>query len=393
MRFRSFGSLILLLFTSLITLPLAIFLQRVWKKQDIDTSKFFGMSVNLDKEPEQTLSYVRELNIKNLLIRFPMWEIHQIQSYQQWIRQFNDHTIVLNIIQDPTLSKSEQINAFELIFKSFSEYVQYFQIGTTINRGKWGFYSVRTYLVFYQSAFKVARTSYPNIKLLGPSVIDFEYHYNAQAMFNFFPIHYDACSALLYTDRTVTPENKQFGFSLLGKIDFLYSLVRLSPKSDNRIFITETNWPLKDSGKFAPTSQKECVSEEAFANYMVRYYLLALGSRKVEAVYWHQLIAAGFGLIDPRDHLRKRSAFDAFKTMLEQLQGATEIKLIQHRHYFQLNYTMAHDKRSVLWTNDTSFILALASNTACLSRDGKHFKSDQLTLSGQPTYLLSNEHL
>ena len=90
MRLQSLGSLLLLLLTSSIFLPLAIALQKLWKKQRIDSSKFFGMSINIDKEPKETLSFVQELNIKNLLIRFPMWEISKIATYKEWISSFKD---------------------------------------------------------------------------------------------------------------------------------------------------------------------------------------------------------------------------------------------------------------------------------------------------------------
>jgi len=146
------------------------------------------MSVNLDKEPSLTPALVNELGIKHLLVRFPMSDIQNIQSYIDFIQTLNTDSILLNVMQDPsTLKDNAQLQKdFELIFKSFSPYVELFQIGTTINRSKWGFFSVNQYLCFYQVAYKLKIKNYPKIKLLGPSVIDFEYHYVIHALFNFF---------------------------------------------------------------------------------------------------------------------------------------------------------------------------------------------------------------
>ena len=370
----------MLVLTAMVTLPFGWILQKFWRPSPVLVRPFFGMSVNFDKVPTQTQALIEQLNVQTLLVRFPMWELSRIDEYRAWIDTFSKYHIVLNVIQDPTRSPQELREAFTRIFDTFAPSVQTFQIGTTINRAKWGFYSIRDYLKFYQVAYDVAHSHDVAIELIGPSMIDFEYYYTTQALFNFFPLRFDATSALLYVDRSGSPENTQFGFDLIGKIDLLYSLVRLSPKTGNRIIITETNWPLENSGKYAPTSPKECVSEEEFANYMVRYYLLALASGKVEAVYWHQLIAVGFGLVDPRD-MRKRAAFYAFKTMLEELQGATIQGLVRHKVYFELRY----DDKTVLWTNDVTY--DLDKKASYRDRDGAWFENVPLRLSGRPIYV------
>ena len=69
-----------------------------------------------------------------------------------------------------------------------------------------GFFWVQKNLwIFYMVASKIKEDKYPNIKLLGPSVIDFEYYYNARAMFN-LKKKYDITSALLYVDRRGAPQ-------------------------------------------------------------------------------------------------------------------------------------------------------------------------------------------
>lgn len=373
-------------------LPIAFLLQKLWFKPRIKSENFFGMSVNFDKAPHQTLDFVKDLNIKNLLIRFKMDDLDNIGTFKSWLQTFKDQEITLNIIQDPNMKKDTLESSFKTIFSNFYPHVKNYQIGTTINRSKWGFYSVNEYLSFFRTAYKLKK-NYPGIQLLGPSVIDFEYFYTTQALFNPFLISYDACSALLYVDRTVTPENKQFGFNLLGKINLLYSLIKLSPKSKNRLIITETNWPIENSGKYSPTSDLECVSEEDFANYMLRYYLLALGSSKVEAVYWHQLIAVGFGLINPNKELQKRQAYFVFKTMVSELQDATGIKLNVHKEYYELSYSNIQYKARILWTNNQNVSFKESGPFTYKDKEGNLLQSEHLELTASPLYLINKEYL
>jgi hypothetical protein len=171
-------------------------------------------------------------------------------------------------------------------------------------------------------------------------VIDFEYHYTIRSLFNFFPIKYDTFTALLYVDRRGSPENKQMGFDLKRKIHLLKAIMMLSPKTTEKLYITETNWPLSNTAPYAPTSEKESVDVESYALYMVQYYLISLAAG-VERVYWHQLIAPGYGLIDNRDGIKKYPAFEAYKTMLSLLKGAvlressldTKVRFMRFSHH------------------------------------------------------------
>jgi hypothetical protein len=94
----------------------------------------------------------------------------------------------------------------------------------------------------------------------------------------------------------------------------LYSLVKLSKKTTNNIYITEVNWPLSNTAPYAPTSEKECVSEMEYTKFMTQYLHIAKESGKIQRVYWHQLIASGYGLVDNRyGKIRKTPAFENFR--------------------------------------------------------------------------------
>ena len=347
------------------------------------------MSVNLDKEPELTPEYTDELNLKHLLVRFPMSDIKNIEAYVEFVKSLKCESILLNVMQDPLTIKDFPLlkEHFALIFESFSPYVKQFQIGTTINRSKWGFFSVNQYLRFYQVAYTIKKQKFPELKLLGPSVIDFEYHYVIHALFNFFRLKFDAISALLYVDRRGAPENRQMGLDLIGKVQLLFALASLSTKSSNQIIITETNWPLTGTAPYAPTSEYECINEEDYANYMVRYYLLALCSNMVKSVYWHQLIAPGYGLIDNRDNkIIKRPAYYAFKTMLEQLDGAHIHHFLQHKAFYEIIAQRNDETFFIFWCNDTKFELSFDKEMQITSRDGTITTSKTVELSGSPLY-------
>jgi len=324
MRRSALPSLIKTFCIALITLPIALMLMPFMPRRTISGESFFGMGVNLDKEPNTTPYLIHELGVQKLLIRIPLWEMDRLDEYVAFIKTFKEKHITVALLQDrehitsPSMTKDHFIQIFETLEGVCTTYV----IGSTINRAKWGFFSVNEYLNFYTLAYQLKKERFPHLKLIGSNVIDFELHFTAHTLFNFQPIHFDALGSLLYVDRRGAPENTQMGFNLIGKINLLYSLLVLSPKTSNELIITETNWPISGTAPYAPTSETECVSEEEYAAFMVRYYLEAFASQKVSCLYWHQLIAPGYGLIDNREGIRKRSAFEAYATMLAHMSDA-----------------------------------------------------------------------
>jgi hypothetical protein len=324
MRKKHLKDFVKLFFSSIFILPIAIFFMKLFRgKEEISNEEFYGIGVNLDKGDIQH-ELIEELGVKNLIIRFPLWDIKNIDLYVDFAQKFNKTTkknILLNIIQDRQNIENLKLlkENLELIFIKFTTLVNEYQIATTINRAKWGFFSVQEYLDFYKVAYDLKEQKYPEIKLLGPSVIDFEYYYNVRAMFNLQNIKYDIVSSLLYVDRRGSPKNTQYAFfDTKNKIDLLYSLVKLSNKCKNEIYITEVNWPISNTAPYAPTSEKECVSCEDYTKYMLDYFKIARDSKKIKRVYWHQLIAPGYGLVDNRDgKIVKYPQFNAFKEMIK----------------------------------------------------------------------------
>ncbi len=309
-----------LFFTSIIVLPISVILMKFFKgKERLE----YGIGVNLDKGEEQ-FKLVKELGVKHLIIRIPLWEINRVYEYFNFVKIFKEQDkeikIVLNIIQDREHIENKELlkKDIKTIFENFSLYVEEFQVGTTINRAKWGFFSVSEYLNFYKIVQDIRDKFFKDLKLIGSSVIDFEYYYTARALFNFKNIKYDRHSSLLYVDRRGSPYNRQYGiFDTKNKVDLLYSLIKLSCKTSNKIYITEVNWPISNTVPYAPTSEHECVSQEDYKKFMLQYHKIVKKSKKIKRVYWHQLIAPGYGLVDNRGgKLRKMPAFEAYKKMI-----------------------------------------------------------------------------
>ncbi len=309
-----------MIFTNLIMFPFIVgsFLFTKSKNRDINSENFFGMGVDIDCD----IDLILELGMKDILIRLPLSDVENLSKYRDFIDKLSDFNIIVNILQDRKHIEDQEMlkKSITTIFKTLS--VKEYQIGNAVNRKKWAFFTMDEYMLFYKTIQDIRDAQFKDIKLIGSSVIDFEYYFTIRTLFNLYKIKYDKFSTLLYVDRRGSPQNHQMGLDLIGKIKLLYSMLILSPKSSNQIVITETNWPLSDAAPYAPTSEKETVLVADYALYMVQYYLMALSTGVVETIYWHQLVAPGYGLVDNRNSIEKYPAFEAYKTMLYLLKGA-----------------------------------------------------------------------
>ena len=310
---------IMMFLVFIVTLPAAIIFALFARKIQKQTA--IGLGVNLDKGTAQH-ALVDELGVQHLIIRIPLWDLARLPDYVAFINSFTGKTILVNILQDREHIEDKDLLTRDMtrVFKALEDTVSEFQIGNAVNRAKWGVFSMSEYLDFYQRVQAVRDAQFPSLKLIGPSVIDFEYYYTASALFNFKPLKFDALSALLYVDRRGSPYNTQYGvFDTRLKIKLLNSFMRLSHKVSNTLYLTEVNWPLSGTAPYAPTSEAECIEEQTYATYLRDYLTIAQQSGMVDRVYWHQLIAPGYGLVDNRGgEIRKMPAFDVFKEMVQQ---------------------------------------------------------------------------
>jgi len=393
-----------LLFTNLLIYPLSYLHYFIFPtdKGHVNSDRFFGLSVNLDKDNIHTKNLVDELDINNLLIRVPLSDIDNLNSYVAFAKDYKDKSLLINILQDREHIVNKELLAESLtkVFTAFSPLTSRFQLGNAINRKKWAIFSMDEFLRFYKVGYDIRNKKFPTITLLGSSVIDFEYYFSIRTLFNFYSLKFDQFSSLLYVDRRGAPENTQMGFDLTKKLHLLHSLLRLSRKSNNEIVITETNWPITNTAPYAPTSENDCVSLDAQANYLVRYYLLALASGVVKNVYWHQLIAPGYGLIDDRnDQFIKYPSFSAMKTMIKHLQGAKFVAKTIENEIYKIQFSYDKSTIDVFWLtekalhNSNSRKLTINhSHQKVYMRDGDMCTSRKVLISESPIYRVSKQN-
>ncbi|MCD6433067.1 MAG: glycosyl hydrolase [Sulfurimonas sp.] len=388
MRKKEFSSLVKTVLTALFILPLSLIMMPFVKRKEICSSTFFCMGVDYQRESKVSLELLDELEVERVLVRLKLWEMHTINGLKDFILACGNKKVTLKILQDREHIEDLDLLKKDLrtIFKTLNKHIEIFEIGSTINRAKWGFFSVDEYNRFFKTAYDLKETEFPHIKLIGSGVIDFEYHFTAHTLFNSFAYHYDGLASLLYVDRRGAPENRQLGFNLSDKIAWLSTMVWISPKTEHVIHITETNWPITSTAPYAPTSEHECIDEEHYADFMLRYYLLAFASQQVDSVSWHQLIAPGYGLIDNRKGIKKRSAFNTYKFMIKNLKNAKFLRMDIKRDYYILQCLINNRLLQIHWSPKPT-TLKNEDFFEVFSRDGKSITNEILDIGSSPLYI------
>ena len=365
-----------------------------------------GLCVNIDnpmplKTPlsnQQLVAMVDELGVKDILVRIPLSDFENIENYFNLISHFIDgsseKSVLVNILQD-----RQHVNDFALaklrmreIFARLSGRVNSFQIGNSVNRRKWGFVSQDEYFNFFKVAQDLKKSEFNSIHLLGGNIIDFELPYYLRSLFHCRPIVYNGVATQLYVDRRGAPENKQFGFDTISKINFYSLIMRASPKSHNHLYITEVNWPIEEMDSWAP-AQGECmVSESVQAAYLVRYYLLMLATGRVTKCYWHQLVAPGYGLVNSLGgKLLKRDAYYCYQFLIKLLVGGVTRNFSEKNKLFRLTVETDQANIQALWTNGDEVIVDIKSGQSVMDMRGNPvlLKDDLETcVSGNVIYIV-----
>ena len=219
-----------------------------------------------------------------------------------------------------------------------SGFVEGFEVGHAINRVKWGVWNYEEYERLLRP-FKNWPDRYPQIPLWGPAGIDFEFP-RILPLLDRLPegMRWSAYTHHMYVDRRGAPENEQSGFDTVAKLAMARAVARVHPACEERVVVSEVNWPLAGTGVWSPVGSPyqspgprhndPSVDEPTYAAYMRRYLLLALCSGMADRVYWWNLAAHGFGLIDDRSEngWRPRPAYHAFKDLVEATRDATFVQ-------------------------------------------------------------------
>ncbi|MGE5232907.1 MAG: lipopolysaccharide kinase InaA family protein [Acidobacteriota bacterium] len=275
--------------------------------------------------PERLLGELEALGLRRVLLRLHPWEDDH-RAEEALARELHRRGVELvfalpqnrALVRDPAHWRAK----VEELAERFAPFGREFQVGQAINRSKWGIWTLKEWGDLAAAACEILHRR--GLQAAGPAVIDFEYHQTLSALRLRRPgLAFDAVSALLYVDRRGAPENPQLGFDTVGKVALLRAIAESARRPTSRVWVSEVNWPLWE-GPHSPAGRTVAVDEETQASHLVRYYLLAFATGLVERIYWWQLVAKGYGLIDPTDSgLRRRPAFAALATLERQLAGAT----------------------------------------------------------------------
>ena len=310
--------------STLVGLPAIIYryLSLVKQPCNHDSSQFIGLSLQLDRQWQSAIEdMVAELGVQQLLIRIPVWDADNVEHYVHFMEQFPQQQWLVNILQNresvenPALWKRQ----LRMIFSAIKPVTTKFWIGNAINRSKWGCRHCGDYLRL-QECVEELRTEFPDLFVLGSSVIDFDPLVWWRTLWNRCHYQLQANAALLYVDRRLSPYNRQLGvFDLESKLRLVKAMTGLSNRCDDKLWICETNWPLLNTKPYTPNSgDPTCsVDEPTQAQYLKWYYKIAWQSGWVERVYWWQLINPGYGLVDSRGgKLRKMPSYYAFQSLI-----------------------------------------------------------------------------
>jgi len=297
------------------------------------------IGVAVDPRPqtwERELALLRELGNVPVMVRF-----YHHESMKEWdylaqtvcgLAQ-EGRSVSVALVQDRNAVKDpgHWATFASRVLGQVGEHVEYVEVGHAINRVKWGIWDYREYGALLKAMAAVS-DFHPRVRYVGPAVIDFEYADVAAALAQVPPaLHFAALSHHLYVDRRGAPENRQGRFAALEKFALAKAIAATSPACDDRLIVSEVNWPIERTGVYSPVGSPyvspgpryndPSVSEDTYADYMLRYLLIALCSGMVERVFWWRLVARGYGLVDDSDpdDWRRRPAYDALRTFLQQL--------------------------------------------------------------------------
>jgi tRNA A-37 threonylcarbamoyl transferase component Bud32 len=346
-------------------------------------------------DPDAHLRGIEDLGVGRVLLRLHPWDVdHDEEERLAEALVDSGHELAFAIPQNRDLvrDRARWRAAVEELAERFTPFGRQFQVGQAINRSKWGVWTRAEYAEIYLEAAEILR-HHRGVEVMGPAVIDFEFQGLLALANGKIPgLHFDIVSSLLYVDRRGAPENQQIGLDTTDKVTLLRAIAEIGRNSSERCWITEVNWPLWE-GPHSPAGKTVSVGEEEQADYLVRYYLLTLGTGLVERVYWWRLIARGYGLIAPASDgsVRRRPSWHAMRTMIGRLDGATfHGPLPAPAGAYLYRFTRDGDETIVGWSVSPGVRATLPGTAiAVISRDGRALPApdgSEVDLGPSPTY-------
>ncbi len=366
-------------------------LRRVMHQTPVELDSPFAVSCSpAGDRNDEIVAYLKDTGVQRTLVRIPSWEHRDLRRFEAFVRLLRgeglDVTAALIQRRDDVLDLSSWQEFVGAAFSALSPHCSFFELGHAWNRTKWGVWNHREYISLAQAAVLPAEKY--GVRLVGPAVIDFEFHLYPPTL---RAVSFDKVSSLLYVDRTGAPENAQFGWTAAKKIALWRAVVDCSLAGTKDCWITEMNWPIAGTGEYSPAPGKPSVTEEEQADYLVRYFIIAAASGMVERIYWWQLVAPGYGLIDSRDTpWRKRPSYFALRNLVRRLEGSRFEGKIKDRRVEMFLFRRGGEEFAVGWTRAGAMDYTFSRTPKSLvGRDGEERRpaGAQIRFEEKPQYV------
>ena len=374
-----------------------------WPAYRRNLKKMFHVPVTLDRgmfgvsvsppgpaREDELIALLKSTGVVRTLVRAASWDRDKLPALERFVRRlraagFDVMVAVLQRRQD--VFEPEAWRGFlDEVFARLSDGPTAFEIGHAWNRTKWGVWDYTEYIGLARPAFEIG-PKYGAV-LVGPAVIDFEFHLYPPTLKR---LPFDKISSLLYVDRVGAPEKAQSGWTTIKKIALFKAFVDRSAGRPRDCWITEVNWPVQGTGKYSPASGKPNVTEEEQADYLVRYHLLSLAGGLIERVYWWQLVAPGYGLVDSRETPgRIRPSYFALRTLVETVSGAEFMSGAIEDGVHIFHFRKDGRRFAACWTSGEPVERDLGEPVAdVVGRDGGRVAgaSPRLRIEGSPKYV------
>lgn len=376
---------------------------------------------------ERMIEYLEQLDLRQVRLDYTYGDNdgHTARFLEQL--QAHSFRILLRLLPPPEEASrmeetvvAERWRTFvETTLERFGDGLEAVEIGNTVNRKNWsGFRRFSQFMAAWRIAHEIIRRR--NLTIGGPNVTDFEPPFNKilltkMAEEGCLP---DIHTNNLFAERAVQPENydhKILGRRLAGlhKLNLIKKARLLKRISDqygiDKTWSTTAFWTLPRIGR------RTLENEEAQADYLTRYMVLAAVSGALERAYWGPLVSQREGLVDdgtgrPAPHelvafygtnygdledYRTRPAFHAFACFNRWIPGALYQGRKSTGRWLEIHeFETAEQRIHIAWTGDkhAAELAALYSEddldeAEYLSRDGAVLPERPSLITDSPVYL------
>lgn len=412
-KYRSFYQYISSAFRILTSLPRVFIYYYHYKKSAYKTKISLQGRVCIAIHPPyqaNELPLLKELSIDSVLVRFYAHEKESDWCYSvDYVKRLYEQgfNVAIALVQDrqSVIQIKKWEHLLEIVIPPLHDKIMWVEVGHAVNRVKWGIWTTKEYHNLFKS-IQQYQQQYPSLKLIAPAVIDFEWPRLIDFMKGIKRSSVYALSQHLYVDRRGAPENYQGKFSTLEKTIMAKAIARTLLQKTSNVIISEVNWPIKHAGIWSPIGspytapewflEQPGVTEDDYANYLIRYLTITLCSGFIEQVVWWRLSAKGYGLVDDQDGFRKRPAYFALKQFMQWLGNAEFVRYRQtNQAQYIFEFKNKHNRIILAWQkkgfSDYPIVDKIES---IMDRDGNVFEENKqiVTVSERPLYILLSAH-